>query len=153
MKRCFTCFDPGDLEEKPLCQLALSAVEQGHRLVSVTVEGRRLDIDAQELVGIIGDVDGQIYARDFKLIDQSDMIISLVPELPGGAPAISSGVERELQHAHEAAKDVFIIWRPRVRPSPFVTETATRVFADAGEAVRHFQAGGLLSAPPGGLFA
>ncbi len=153
MKKCFTCFDPGDLEEKPLCQMALEAVEQGKRLVPVNVEGRRLDIDVQELVSIIGDIDGQIYARDFKLIDQSDMIISFIPELPGGLPAISSGVERELQHAHEAAKDVFVIWRPRVRPSPFITETATKVFASLAEALGFFHDNGLLASDAGGLFA
>ena len=116
----------------------MEAVEGGHRLVTVTVEGKPLSIDAAELVGIIGDIDGQIYARDFMLIDQSDMIISYVPELPGGAVGLSSGVERELQHAHEAAKDVFVIWRPSASPSPFVTETATRVFRSVAEAVQHF---------------
>ncbi|NQU76880.1 MAG: AAA family ATPase, partial [Planctomycetes bacterium] len=120
MKRHFVCFDPGDLEEKHLCQLALQAVEQGCRKVTVKVEGQPLEIDAQELVSIIGDIDGQIYARDFKLIDQSDMIISFVPELSGGTAVLSSGVERELQHAHEAAKDVFVVWRPAATPSPFV---------------------------------
>jgi adenylate kinase len=153
MKRCFVCFDPGDLEEKPLCQLALEAVEQGKRKVAVTVAGKKLEIDAQELVSIIGDIDGQIYARDFKLIDQSDMIISYIPELAGGGPGLSSGVERELQHAHEAAKDVFVIWRPRVRPSPFITETATRVFPSVGDAVDYFHDSGLLPRETGGLFA
>ena len=38
--------------------------------------------------GVAGDIDGQIYMRDFKLIDQSDMICSLVPELPGGVEAV-----------------------------------------------------------------
>jgi adenylate kinase len=153
MKRCFVCFDPGDLEEKPLCQMALEAVEQGRRMVSLTAAEKRLEIDAQELVSIIGDIDGQIYARDFKLIDQSDMIISFIPELAGGGAALSSGVERELQHAHEAAKDVFVIWRSRVRPSPFITETATRVFSGVAEAVDYFHDSGLLGHEGGGLFA
>ena len=39
-----------------------------------------------------------IFRDDFKLIDQSDMIVSYVPELPDGKPGLSSGVERELQH-------------------------------------------------------
>jgi adenylate kinase len=153
MKHCFTCFDPGDLEEKPLCQLALEAVEQGRRMVTLSVEGKRLEIEAQELVSVIGDIDGQIYARDFKLIDQSDMIVSFIPELAGGGPILSSGVERELQHAHEAAKDVFVIWRPRVRPSPFITETATQVFASVAEALKFFHERGWLAGEAGELFA
>ena len=67
---------------------------------------------------ISGDIDGQIYMRDFKLIDQSDMICSLVPELPGGVPGLSSGVERELQHAWEHTKEVYVVWKPKKNPSP-----------------------------------
>jgi hypothetical protein len=82
---------------------------------------------------------GQIYARDFKMIDQSDMIVSLIPELPGGKPALSSGVERELQHAFEGGKEVYVIWTARGTPSPFITETATKVFTGVEEALGYFQ--------------
>ena len=34
-------------------------------------------MEAAEVVGIIPDIDGQIYARDFKLIDQSDQSDSI----------------------------------------------------------------------------
>jgi len=152
MKEFLVCFDPGDLEEKQLCRLALQAVEEGRRTVNVHVGAQPLAIDAQELAGIIPDIDGQLYARDFKLIDQADMIISYVPELPGGAAGVSSGVERELQHAHEATKDVFVIWRPAAAPSPFVTETATRVFSAVGEAIEFFHDAGYVRAPSDGLF-
>ncbi|MDY7010784.1 MAG: AAA family ATPase [Planctomycetota bacterium] len=143
MKRYFICFDPGDLEEKYLCGLALAAAEAGDRFVPLIVDGRRISIETIELLAILPDIDGQIYARDFKLIDQSDMIISLIPAVPVGdgsstRPGISSGVERELQHAHEAAKDVFVIWTADADPSPFITETATRVFRSVGEAVVFF---------------
>ena len=95
-------------------------------------------METSQLVDIIADIDGQIYARDFKLIDQADMILSLIPQLSDGRPGLSSGVERELQHAHEATKDVFVIWRPKAEPSPFITETATRVFRTMEEAVNYF---------------
>ena len=156
MKRHFTCFDPGDLEEKFLCKLALEAAEQGHRAVEAldAAGGEKTVMETSQLLDILADIDGQIYARDFKLIDQADMIVSIIPELPGGLPALSSGVERELQHAHEATKDVFVVWRPSATPSPFITETATRVFRSVPEAIRHFHSSGYLPAPPrGGLFA
>jgi len=159
MKRYFVCFDPGDLEEKPLTARALAAAEAGHKFVTVDTGEREVRIETSELLAILSDIDGQIYARDFKLIDQADMIISLVPERPagpsGGArPVLASGVERELQHAHEAAKDVFVIWTPPVPPSPFVTETATKVFRTAPEAVEFFLAKGYVHQPsPGSLFA
>jgi len=153
MKRHFVCFDPGDLEEKYLCRLALEAAEAGHKTVRIGPKSHRTTVETTELVSIIPDIDGQIYARDFKLIDQADMIVSLVPELADGRPGLSSGVERELQHAYEAAKDVFLIWRPDAQPSPFVTETATRVFGSCDEALRYFLDNGLIpTGPQGRLF-
>ncbi len=154
MKRHFICFDPGDVEEKHLCAAALEAAEAGRRTVEVGPPGERSAMETAQLLDIIADIDGQIYARDFKLIDQSDMIISLIPQLADGRPGISSGVERELQHAHEATKDVFVIWRPSDPPSPFITETATRVFESAEQAVRFFLESDYVPPPPaGGLFA
>jgi hypothetical protein len=158
MKKYFICFDPGDLEEKPLGGLALKAAREGHKFVTISGEGRPMQIETSELLAILSDIDGQIYARDFKLIDQADMIISLVPQIRLGegrdVPALSSGVERELQHAHEAAKDVFVIWLAQAAPSPFITETATRVFTSVGQAVEYWLAAGYVPpAPSGGLFA
>jgi adenylate kinase len=154
MKRFFTCFDPGDLEEKYLADLALRAAESGRRTVSVGPEGEKVAMDTNQILEIIADIDGQIYARDFKLIDQADMIISLVPTMPDGRPGLSSGVERELQHAHEATKDVYIVWLPDAEPSPFITETATQVFRTPDEAIRYFLEQGLVPKPPSGtLFA
>jgi hypothetical protein len=73
------------------------------------------------------------------LIDQSDMIVSFVPSLADGRAAISSGVERELQHAHEAAKEVYVIWTAKQQPSVFVTQTATKVFDSMSSAQEFFQ--------------
>ena len=154
MKQHFICFDPGDLEEKFLCQLALDAAGEGNRSIEVGPPGEKAHLDTHELLDIVADIDGQIYARDFKLIDQSDMIVSLIPQLPDGRPGLSSGVERELQHAHEATRDVFVIWQCSAEPSPFVTETATRVFRSTEEAVTFFLANDYIPPPPSGtLFA
>jgi len=158
MKRHFICFDPGDLEEKHLGRLALAAAEEGRKFVTVNATGRKVQIETAELLAILPDIDGQIYARDFKLIDQADMIVSLIPQISDGdsgpaRPGIASGVERELQHAHEAAKDVFVIWTAAAAPSPFVTETATAVFGGIDEAVKFFHTNGYVTgAMPGGLF-
>ena len=158
MKRCFICFVPAEIDEKHLGAAALAAAEEGRKFVSLAAEGGAIQVETAELLSILGDIDGQIYARDFKLIDQSDMIVSLVPRYPAGEQGpgraiISSGVERELQHAHEAAKEVFVVWTPREAPSPFVTETATRVFRSLGEAVEYFHANDYVpAAPAGGLF-
>jgi adenylate kinase len=151
MKRYMICFDPADMEgEKPLTFQAIDAAREGHRTMTVGQGEQRVDLDVQELLGIIPDIDGQIYVRDFKLIDQADMIVSLIPALGNGKPAISSGVERELQHAHESTRDVFVIWKPKCDPSPFITETATRVFRSTEEAMQFFLDNGYVPQPPSG---
>ncbi|MCH7559711.1 MAG: hypothetical protein IIB56_19980, partial [Planctomycetes bacterium] len=47
--------------------------------------------------------------------------------------------ERELQHAHEAAKEVYVIWTAKQNPSVFVTQTATKVFNNMADAVEFFK--------------
>ncbi len=134
----FTCFDPADLEEAYLPYWAEQAAKEGKKGVELEVLGKKFCLEVSEIRQIQRDINSQIYARDFALIDQADMIISFIPALADGRPAISSGVERELQHAHEAAKEVYIIWQPATPPSVFITQTATRVFADIQEALLFF---------------
>jgi adenylate kinase len=140
----FICFDPGDLDEKRLLIEAKAATDRDESEITIKVSGRDLTIPVTAVNQAADDIDGQIYARDFKLIDQSDMIVSYVPELPDGKPGLSSGVERELQHAFEGTKEVYVIWKPACEPSPFITETATRVFATVEEALRFFQSKGYI---------
>ena len=168
----FITFDPGDVDEKLLLDRAVAKAREGKvdewlevaphafggSLGTPPVPGgpagdRRgtpLRVRVREVLDIAGDIDGQIYMRDFKLIDQSDMIVSLVPELPGGVPGLSSGVERELQHAWEHTKEVYVVWKPKKHPSPFITETATRVFKSVDEALKHFEDKGMFT--PKNLF-
>ncbi|MCX5690078.1 MAG: hypothetical protein NTV94_09920 [Planctomycetota bacterium] len=104
--------------------------------------GEPIRVLVREVLDIAGDIDGQIYMRDFKLVDQSDMIVSYIPELPGGIPGLSSGVERELHHAFEHTKEVFVVWKPKKAPSPFITETATKIFKSTQEAMSYFEENG-----------
>ena len=139
MKRFFICFDPADLEESYLPHYAHKAAEQGSYFIEVSALGRKVRLDLSQVQQIESDINSQIYARDFLLIDQSDMIISFIPTLANGRAAISSGVERELQHAHEAAKEVYVIWTAKQRPSVFVTQTATKVFDNIAETIEFFK--------------
>ncbi len=141
----FITFDPGDMDEKRLLNFANEARQAGRDSFVMTVHGRQIEFDVAEVLNVARDIDAQIYARDFKLIDQSDMIVSFIPELPDGKPGISSGVERELQHAFEGTKEVYVVWQPRAEPSPFVTETATKVFASVEELLCYLQARGYLT--------
>jgi len=127
------------LEESYLPQKAERASQKGLDYVEVTALGRKVRLDLSEVRQIERDINSQIYARDFMLIDQADMIISFIPTLDDGRAAISSGVERELQHAHEAAKEVYVIWTAKQSPSVFVTQTATEVFTDLNCAIEFFR--------------
>ena len=142
----FITFDPGDVDEKLLLDSGIEAAKNGKDWIEVEphtfggrVDGEPMRVSVREILDIAGDIEGQIYMRDFRLIDQSDMIVSLVPELPGGTPGLSSGVERELQHAWEHTKEVYVVWKPEKAPSPFITETATKIFTSVDEALTFFQ--------------
>ena len=139
IKPLFTCFDPEDLEESFLPHLARKEKQKGQTHIEVAALGQKVRLEIEQVLQIERDINNQIYARDFLLIDQSDMIISFIPKAEDGRAVISSGVERELQHAHEAAREVYVIWASKQKPSVFVTQTATKVFADPSEAVEFFK--------------
>ncbi len=139
LKEYFTCFDPADLEEAYLPHYAHRAVEKGETCIEVAVRDHKSKLDVNQVLQIERDINSQTYARDFLLIDQSDMIISFIPTMTDGRASISSGVERELQHAHEAAKEVYVIWKAKQSPSVFVTQTATKVFKNTNEAIEFFR--------------
>ena len=46
------------------------------------------------------------------------------------------------QGGHEHAKDVYVIWKPKKEPSPFVTQTANKVFRSIEEAFAYFETKG-----------
>jgi adenylate kinase len=138
----FICFDPADVDEFVLHKMADEAVQAGKDEIEVPAAEGTVRLKTKDVIQISGDIMGQIYMRDFKMVDQADMIISLVPELPNGKPGLSSGVERELHHAFEGGKEVYVVWACRALPSPFITETATKVFNSTEEAIAYFKTKG-----------
>ena len=145
----FIAFDPGDVDEKLLLENAIAAARDGTDFIETHAtrpDGTRetIQVATKQILDIAGDIDGQIYMRDFKLVDQSDMIVSYIPQLENGVPGLSSGVERELQHAFEHGKEVYVVWKPQRSPSPFITETATKVFDTTEQALDFFDAQGML---------
>ena len=75
----FITFDPGDMDEKRLLFEAGAATQRGQTSFTLKVNGCELSFNVAEVSSVARDIDGQIYARDFKLIDQSDMIVSFIP--------------------------------------------------------------------------
>jgi adenylate kinase len=88
----------------------------------------------------------QIVFRDYKLIQQSDMVIvfydALVP---------SPGVISEMNYALQTGKRVYGVWLPESPPSPFFTRYCTRVFRSQddlfGFFAQHGVAGDGVTAP------
>jgi hypothetical protein len=144
MHAFFVCFDPADVEDADLPHQARESRRLGQPHVEVTLNGQPARLKVDEILQIERDINSQTYARDFMLIDQSDMIISFIPTLADGRASLSSGVERELQHAHEGGKEVYIIWTARQTPSVFVTQTATRLFKHTEEAINFFEQKGYM---------
>jgi hypothetical protein len=140
----FICFDPADVDEFVLHKMADEAMQAGKDEIEVVAADGKVRLKTADILQISGDIMGQIYMRDFKMVDQSDMIISFIPELPNGKPGLSSGVERELHHAFEGGKEVYVVWACRALPSPFITETATKVFKSTEEAVTFFKGKGYI---------
>lgn len=121
------CFDPYSISEGFLQgEYDKASVQKRRKLIDISVESEdavmRLPIN--EIKEVIPNIQGQIVARDFQLINQSDMVIAYIPVV-NGLPAISQGVERELAHAQKATLDTYVIWPYTRRPSPFLESTRT----------------------------
>jgi adenylate kinase len=135
----FICFDPSDVDEMGIYQAAEEAKRGNQERITVPAAGETVTLATDDVLAVGKDILGQIYARDFKMVDQSDLILSFIPELPSGKPGLSSGVERELHHAFEGGKEVYVVWACKATPSPFITETATRMFPSTQIALEYFR--------------
>ena len=85
----FIAFDPGDVDEFVLHTTAQKASAEGKETIEVQAADGPVTLKTAEVEQISGDIMGQIYMRDFKMVDQSDMIVSYVRELPNGKPGLS----------------------------------------------------------------
>src|SRR5215217_4091363 len=75
----FITFDPADVDEFVLHMSALKAMQEGQTVFEARATDGPVMLKTADVAQISGDIMGQIYARDFKMVDQSDMIVSLVP--------------------------------------------------------------------------
>jgi len=118
-------FDPGAIGER---RLLLGLPEEGKieptstEVVTFNTLGKERPFLTRDLHSIRKDIDGQIVSRDYKLIEQSDMVIALVPEIQGGDPVISAGSQSELQYARDLTREVYVIWLPAKPPALWVKE-------------------------------
>ncbi len=126
VKDILIAFDPYAITESSLFIEYKAAKSQKNRsLVNISVDEQNLRIPLREIEQIEGDIKSQIVMRDYKLVEQSDMVVAFILE-KNGYPVLSDGVTRELTHAEECTKETYIIWESTREPSPFTQ--ATRKF-------------------------
>jgi adenylate kinase len=130
-----TAFDPLMIGEKRLQGMyerdSLSA------LVKCSLRDGEVELDRSEIATVLPDIDGQIKARDYKLIDQADMIVAYFPVNGQGRPLIAGGVQSEIEHAHSTTKEIVIVWEAPRHPTPFIELNADKKF-DSLEQLEQF---------------
>ena len=78
-----------------------------------------------------------LHAFDLDLLPNGRIVVRRAR--PGEKIVTLDGVERELHHAFEGGREVYVIWACRAQPSPFITGTATKVFRGTEELLDHFR--------------
>jgi len=120
-------WDPITIEERRLLR-KLPLMDEYNYTIRIDVLDSEIELNNLQLLEIIQDIDGQIISRDYKLINQSDMIITYIPEV-NDEPDISAGCQTEIHYAYELPKSVFILWESeKEHPSPWIEQNATKLF-------------------------
>ena len=131
----FTVFDPYTISEKKLDYLVRQAQKAKKTEIQYEGLGKALTIPIADLLPILRDIDDQIIARDLILVEQSEVVVAFYPCLENGTPVHSAGREREVQHARDTGKPVYLIWPSTVHePGPFEVDSATKIFRSVQEA-------------------
>jgi len=133
-------FDPIAVDEANLIGLAENALSRGSDEVEADAGDHTIRLSVQEILEARGDIIDQIVARDYKLIDQSDMIVVFYP-----TTAVSPGVLNEIHYGFTHNKHVYAIF-PHETRSPFFEYYTTTVFKSHHELIAHLKASGLLPA-------
>ena len=97
----------------------MSEADTGTSIICALREGQ-IDLSQDEVREILPDIDGQIEARDYRLINQAEMIIAYYPADEKGKPLIAGGVQSEIEHAHHTTKEIVIVWEASKHPTPFI---------------------------------
>jgi len=129
-------FDPIATEEADIIGLAADARSRGQEYVEFELEGSSFKLPVSEVEAAKDDIIDQIVARDYRLIDQSNIIIVYYP-----VTTLSAGVLSEINYGFTHNKDVYAIF-PQEEKSPFFTYYTTKVFRDVDQLLEHLKATG-----------
>ncbi|RLE63816.1 MAG: hypothetical protein DRJ38_06650 [Thermoprotei archaeon] len=132
-------FDPISIKEVELLGYAEEAKIAGQEMIEVEVDGEKEFISVRELEEAREDIVNQVVARDYKLIEQSDVIVVYYP-----IPTLSPGVLSEINYGFTHNKDVFTIF-PHENISPFFEYYTTRIFKDVDALLDYLNSQGYLA--------
>ena len=133
-----------DIVRKNLVQSVYFSMrrERKEREDEIAQKSTRRNFGFGEVAEIDHDIDGQILSRDFRLIDQSDMLVAFIGLDQDGRPVISAGSQSEIKYALDSEKEVYIICKGKDRLSPWVTEMARGVFDNVDSTIDNFKSQG-----------
>lgn len=137
----FILTDPLDIGEGKLRTHYEVAAESGqieNREFTYDVRGQQVSIREDEARLAMEVIEEQINARDFRLVDQNELVFAFLPLLKSGIPAGSWGVNAELTHAHHTGKSTFIVCEDPNPLGPF-KRMATGFFSTVEEALAAFK--------------
>jgi len=126
-------FDPITIEEVDIIGLAEDAKSKGENSVTFELEGEKFSISVNEIEESKEDILDQIVARDYKLIDQSDVIIVFYP-----VTTLSPGVLSEINYGFTHNKEVYAIF-PYKNRSPFFEYYTTAIFKSVEDLLEYFR--------------
>ncbi|RLE65349.1 MAG: hypothetical protein DRJ38_03890 [Thermoprotei archaeon] len=115
----FTVFDPGYIDDYGLLVEAYKALNDNKEYVEI--DGFRISLD--EIMEVEKDLRDQTIRRDLMLIDQSDIVVVYYT-----LPTLSPGVLSEIIYSFTNNKDVYIIFTPSNKISPFFEYFSTEIF-------------------------
>ena len=135
VRSSLTAFDPMMIGEKRLQKMLHEerAAKGNGRELTCDVGDGRVVLDFNEIEEAIPDIDGQIVARDYKLVDQSDVIVAYFPADANDNPLIAAGVQSEIEHATAFTKEVIVAWEASRDPTPFIHQRVDRRFSTLSE--------------------
>jgi adenylate kinase len=116
-------FDPVAIGDAELPAFLADAKKRGDGKVTYSKRGVDVSFDVKEAEEVADDVNDQIVARDYQLIDQSDMIVVYY-----FLPVMSPGVLSEMTYGFTNKKNVYAIFKGP--ESPFFKYYSTKIFQD-----------------------
>lgn len=121
------------LKEKKYKKSVSNFLKRLNRIAIVFDPGTIEDYEFSKEQGI-KELSGEMTVkRDYRLIDQSDVVIAYFPKV-----VHSSGVNAEMNYAHSTGKPVYLVWPVR-RCSPFTGYIVFKMFSNVDECLKEIK--------------